>query len=305
MFDGPQEIGAGEMNEKPFFLEARQSYHAALAERVLFSDEAGIPSNADKAQKSSVKVAKAIAEKLGSENVQARLAGQMSGNEFEDITDAFLRNTFLKLPHLRPGNWEVVRITSRGGSVPSIAAYEQYAHLVGVKRAIKLLTQTDPKLAASLGGDYTISPDVVVIRHPEPDEVINAPSFFVDNAVAQRASLRKSSGGFPLLHASISCKWTLRSDRAQNARTEALNLMRNRKGRLPHVVVVTGEPLPTRLASLAMGTGDVDCVYHFALPELIDSLTELEMEDHIEMLNTMVAGKRLKDIADLPLDLAV
>jgi hypothetical protein len=81
--------------------------------------------------------------------------------------------------------------------------------------------------------------------------------------------------------------------------------MRNRKGRLPHVAVVTGEPLPTRLASLAMGTGDVDCVYHFALPELIDSLGELAMEDHSEMLATMVAGKRLKDIADLPLDLAI
>ena len=81
--------------------------------------------------------------------------------------------------------------------------------------------------------------------------------------------------------------------------------MRNRKGHLPHVVVVTGEPLPTRLASLAMGTGDVDCVYHFALPELIDSLNELSMEDHIEMLNSMVAGKRLNDISVLPLDLAV
>jgi hypothetical protein len=81
--------------------------------------------------------------------------------------------------------------------------------------------------------------------------------------------------------------------------------MRNRKGRLPHVVVVTGEPLPTRLASLAMGTGDVDCVYHFALPELMESLEELQMEDHADMLQAMVQGKRLKDISDLPLDLAV
>jgi hypothetical protein len=81
--------------------------------------------------------------------------------------------------------------------------------------------------------------------------------------------------------------------------------MRNRKGRLPHVAVVTGEPLPTRLASLAMGTGDVDCVYHFALRELTESLEELKMEDHIDMLQAMVQGKRLKDISDLPLDLAV
>ncbi len=37
------------------------------------------------------------------------------------------------------------------------------------------------------------------------------------------------------------------SDRAQNTRSEALNLIRNRKGRLPHIVVVTEEPSPSRL----------------------------------------------------------
>lgn len=88
------------------------------------------------------------------------------------------------------------------------------------------------------------------------------------------ADLRKKNGGKPILHASISAKWTMRSDRAQNSRTEALNLIRNRKGRLPHIVVVTGEPLPSRLASLAFGTGDIDCVYHFALYELIDAVKD-------------------------------
>lgn len=34
----------------------------------------------------------------------------------------------------------------------------------------------------------------------------------------------------PYDHASISAKFTMRSDRAQNSRTEALNLIRNRKG---------------------------------------------------------------------------
>ena len=45
--------------------------------------------------------------------------------------------------------------------------------------------------------------------------------------------------------------------RSQNTRTEDLNLIRNRKGRLPHVVAVTAEPLPMRIASLALGTGDL------------------------------------------------
>ncbi len=109
----------------------------------------------------------------------------------------------------------------------------------------------------------------------------------------------------PILHAVVSCKWTLRSDRAQNARSEALNLVRNRKGRLPHVVVVTGEPTPVRISSLALGTGDIDCVYHFALPELLAAVREKGGEDTKELLDMMIDGKRLKDIADLPLDLAV
>lgn len=117
--------------------------------------------------------------------------------------------------------------------------------------------------------------------------------------------MREANGGLPILHASISAKWTIRSDRAQNSRTEALGLIRNRKGHLPHIVVVTAEPLPSRLASLALGTGDIDCVYHFALNELIQSVNAIEAEDAQEMLKILVMGKRLKDISDLPLDLAV
>src|SRR5207248_11763113 len=114
---------------------------------------------------------------------------------------------------------------------------------------------------------------------PESDEEINAAAKIVDETVAVRSSLRKRNNERPILHASISCKWTLRSDRAQNARSEALNLIRNRKGRAPHIAVVTGEPLPSRLASLALGTGDLDCVYHFALPELIARVDKLGLED--------------------------
>jgi len=71
------------------------------------------------------------------------------------------------------------------------------------------------------------------------------------------------------------------------------------------VVVVTGEPTPVRISSLALGTGDIDCVYHFALPELVDAADDKGGEDTKELLGMMIEGKRLKDIADLPLDLAV
>ncbi len=282
-----------------FISEARRSFHAALLEQVLRANEAGIPSNADGSNPTSVAIASGILIRLGAEAVGARLAGQMSGNKFEAIVCKFISETFPRLNHLRPGKWAITQITGRERTV--IARFEQYAHLIALDRAAR----KDPELAASLGNDYTITPDIVVVRGLEPDDSINAPEVLVDESVSRQASLRELNGGLPLLHASISCKWTIRSDRVQNARSEALNLIRNRKGRLPHVVVVTGEPLPSRLSAIALGTGDIDCVYHFALPELIASVTDLGLDDTLESLNVMVQGKRLRDISDLPLDLAI
>ena len=71
-------------------------------------------------------------------------------------------------------------------------------------------------------------------------------------------------------------------------------------------MAVTAEPLPMRIASLALGTGDLDCVYHFALDELREVCKALPRgEDQLEMLETMIQGNRLRDISDLPFDLAV
>lgn len=281
------------------FLEARKRFHAALLEATLTINAAGVPSNADKDSKASVAIAKGIAELLKAETIGERIAGQTSGSQFEEICSKFVRETFLKLGHLRPGSWDVHQVGGRNRL--EIARYEQYAHLIALDRAAK----ADAELAAALGSDYTITPDIVVVRGTEDDSVINAPAYLVDDSVTTLASLRKKNGGRPLLHASISCKWTIRSDRAQNARSEALNLVRNRKGRLPHVVVVTAEPTPSRLASIALGTGDIDCVYHFALYELQETVKALGMDDAADLLAVMINGHRLKDISDLPLDLAV
>ncbi|NTV68083.1 MAG: restriction endonuclease [Chlorobaculum sp.] len=281
------------------FAEARRAYHLDLLKTVLTVDSKGVPSNADKDNKASVRIAAGIAELLKAETQCERLAGQTSGNKFEDACASFVKATFLKLAHLRPGKWDIHQVTGRNRL--EIARYEQYAHLIALDEAAK----GNPALAAMLGSDYTITPDVVVVRDTEPDGFINFNENLVDHNVSRFASIRKKNGGNALLHASISCKWSIRSDRAQNARSEALNLIRNRKGRLPHIVVVTAEPTPSRLASIALGTGDIDCVYHFALQELQETVANLNMPDALDMLSIMVEGKRLKDISDLSLDLAV
>jgi NgoMIV restriction enzyme len=281
------------------FVEARKAYHATLLKETLTINSKGVVSNADSSNRASIAIAKGIADLLKAETQGERIAGQTSGNQFEEACAAFIQRTFMKLGHIRPGSWNIHQVSGRNRL--EIARYEQYAHLVALDRAAK----NDAELAAALGSDYTITPDIVVVRALEDDTAINAAGFLVDETVATLASLRKRNNGLPLLHASISCKWTIRSDRAQNARSEALNLVRNRKGHLPHVVVVTAEPTPSRLASIALGTGDIDCVYHFALYELQETVKALGMEDATDMLAVMVKGNRLKDISDLPLDLAV
>jgi NgoMIV restriction enzyme len=253
----------------------------------------------DEGQKPGVQVANGILERLRSEVIGTCLASQMSGDEFESVMYAFLEETFLKLAHLRPGDWVIHQVIGLAGS--SLTRLEQYARLLTLKKAASMSTE----LAAALGDDYTITPDLVIVRNLESDESINKQGILVDNQVARRASLRAANGGEPILHAIISCKWSLRSDRAQNARSEALNLIRNRKGRLPHIVVVTGEPSPSRLASLAIGTGDIDCMYHFALHELLESVAETGSDEAKDLMQIMTEGKRLRDISDLPLDLAV
>ena len=287
------------MSATAAFLASRQAFHAALLQSILTVNSAGVAVNADKDSRSSVAIARGMADLLRAETLGERLAGQTAGSQFESACAAFVQDTFLKLGHLRPGAWDVRQVSGRNRL--EIAKYAQYAHLVALDRAAK----SDPELAAALGSDYTITPDIVVVRSTVEDAAINAAACLVNDSVTTLASLRQHDGGLPLLHASISCKWTIRSDRAQNARSEALNLVRNRKGRLPHVMVVTAEPLPSRLASIALGTGDIDCVYHFALYELQATVKALGMDDAADTLAVMVEGKRLKDISDLPLDLAV
>lgn len=286
------------MSELPLISYARKEFHKELLKSLLTVCPSGVASNADKDNRTSVAIARSIAEQLQVET-GVRSSAQSSGNQFEAIVSKFVLATFPNLPHLRPGRWEVRQVKSRGRS--EISKFSQYAHLVALQQA----AASNTALAAALGNDYTITPDVIVTRDLEDDVSINQGGSIVDGSVSALSDLRAGDGKSPLLHASISTKWTLRSDRAQNARSEALNLIRNRKGRQPHIMVVTGEPTPSRLSSLALGTGDIDCVYHFALDELLLAVKALNNSECEDMLKIMVDGKRLKDISDLPLDLAV
>ena len=281
--------------------QARASFFDRLInDGTLSVNESGVASNADASQRTSRFIARNMAASLGVEAITKKLDGQRAGKLFEIAVQQFLFETFPRLHSLRPGQWRIENVGGSRGEY-HISRYEPYTHLDELASAI----EQDPTLASVLGNSYEISPDILILREPENDEAINKNEVLVDNSVARYSIIRNSNQKRPIVHAIVSCKWTLRSDRAQNARSEALNMIRNRKGRTPHIVVVTAEPTPSRLASLALGTGDVDTVYHFALPELIDAVRLSQNDEAQSMLDTLIAGKRLRDIADLPLDLSI
>ena len=306
------------MKNEPLITGARKDFHNALLDGILTVSKTGIPNFADKDGAASVAIAKGIVGRIGKAITQEKEAGQTSGKKFEEAVGEYLRATFLKLDHLRPGSWEVR--DRRSNKAVEISDFEQYEHLA----KLVSLIESEPEIAAALGSDYLITPDVVILRTPESDECLNKPFRLVDDTYSRHTPIRRKNrtqtrpgpGGKnvdhapQLLHASVSCKWTLRSDRAQNARSEALNLIRNRKGRVPHIVAITAEPVPSRIASLALGTSDLDCVYHVALPELISAVGDYVKvakgdSEAMNMLMVLVNGKRLRDISDLPLDLAI
>jgi hypothetical protein len=259
-------------------------------------------SNADSASPASKALAECVAVKLkritGCQDCRTPPKEQTAGTIFASLTKEFLDNAFSHLQHLRPGRWIFSTSQEKGG----ITNYFQYEHLAD----LQTILNKHPELRATLGGDYLVVPDITVARQPVTDAEIDKLEHIVGKGgpIANYTPLRASVNPKSILHASVSCKWTIRSDRSQNTRTEALNLIRNRKGKVPIVVAVVFEPLPTRIASIALGTGDLDCVYHGALPELQEAVVELGNEDQGEMLATLVQGRRLRDISDLPFDLA-
>ncbi len=283
----------------------RREYIDNICHKIL-SIKGGTVNIADTSSKASSRIALELAKYMGGAKCKNPPSGQEAGKLFAEITKEFLQKSFNILQHLRPGDWkfEVER---------NISEFEQYRHL----SVLEKLTKENHDLAISLGTDYLVKPDIVVYRFPLTEKQINNTWKTEEEIMAESKKprevaaytpLRKINHGdnpVPILHASISCKWTMRSDRSQNTRTEALNLMRNRKGKTPHITAVTAEPLPTRIASLALGTGDLDCVYHMALSELLRAVEQAENEDQLDMLTMLIEGRRLRDISDLPFDLAI
>jgi len=228
---------------------------------LLLGWRAGVPNIADTSSATSRGIAGGLLDALGVTQSVAH-TGQTAGRMLEEGVHDHLAAA---LPSVFNGR----SVVTRRGTL--VSDFEQYRHLATLKRLIdEDMTGT---LRASIGTDYQVRPDITV-------------------GLADGV-------GAPFLHAAVPCKWTLRSDRAQNIRHEAVILIRHRRGRLPHITPVTAEPMPSRLASVARGTAEVDALYHVALDELTAAVHSYGASEQIQILEELVGHGRLRDLSAL------
>jgi len=278
--------------------DLRKAYHKKIFQEILYLKH-GVPNFADKDSKSSSEIACEMIKSIGLKPRGKPVSEQSVGKVFGELTCDYLNKSFSKLAAFRPGEWNY----STSQDAEGITKFAQYRHLAILDQEL----QKNRDLKSILGGTYLVRPDIIIARAPVSDKEINRKEDLLGEKeeISRLTPFRARNSTALILHACVSCKWTIRSDRSQNTRTEALNLIRFRKGNAPHIVAVIAEPLPTRIASIALGTGDIDCVYHVMLPELKAAAENLKKEDQLDMLTTLISGERLRDISDLPFELAV
>ena len=185
--------------------QSREAYHQAICRQVL-GYRAGVPNIADRGSRKSVQLSQSILTRMGFPPCPNPPKGQRAGSLFESLTLDYLQRAFQLIQHLRPGDWTF----SVHGDV---TVFDQYEHLTDLAQVLA----QHPGLRATLG-DCLVRPDIVVGRSPVSDQEINRDADVLQGNIATLTPLRASNfpDPRPILHASISCKWTIRSDRSQN-----------------------------------------------------------------------------------------
>ena len=215
----------------------------------------GVPNIADSDSATSVAIASAILERLDVTKV-SDLDPQTAGRALERGVERELHERLPPIASTRSWLVDHRRVVSD---------FDQYEHLARLQNLID--ADESGTLSVEIGRDYLIKPDVTVA---------------IETGV-----------GRPVLHAAVSCKWTIRSDRVQNIRHEGIVLTRHRRGRQPHIVTITPEPLPTRLAAIARGTGEIDAVYHPLFEELLAVAPAVATLQQRAVLNELVEQRRI------------
>lgn len=199
--------------------------------------------------------------------------------------------------------------------------FEQYAHLNALKA---LAADASPEVASALTwlerATHSTGSELVQLVDAVKEAVTAADGrrralvdllgdespLRLDVAVARAVPSSQTDASDVPNHlvAGFSLKWSLRTDRLQDPRTQGAKMATMRRGRMPHFAAVTMEPRPYMLGRLGRGTGDLDCIYHLALSPLIEAVRAVftDNKDRIrqrDMFMRMVEQRRLRDYDDL------
>lgn len=275
----------------------------------------GNPNTSDASSGLSVVLGKLLFEAMGIKCDVPALADNTVGGAMATMMSADLSEYFLtSAPHLtvRPEQ--------------ALDTYEQYSHLGAATELRKsmatevALTVKDLRRFAAKSPIETDARTQLITHLDKIDvEVMQAETKRLEllDLLGEESVLkldiaisRATPGSAPLpsqhLITGLSLKWSLRTDRAQDCRTQGAKMASLRRGRMPHFATVTMEPRPSMLNLLGRGAGDVDCVYHLHLPALSQAIDEYcsgtRRKDRLKMRDNFLRlcdQRRLRDYDEL------
>ncbi|MFI2753688.1 NgoMIV family type II restriction endonuclease [Cellulomonas sp. P22] len=265
----------------------------------------GKPNTCDASDKLSVEVGHALFDAIGvsmtsagdeptgaqlSKKVAADLLGRVSAADSSAVVRPEQRlNVFEQYLHVG-----ALRDVKPGRSKEFDAAWNRLSTYVRKKTA----SGDSSRLEALIAGVETVidreAEDLRLLLDQVGDE-----SLLGLDVTVSRPGARKA----PILEVALSLKWSLRTDRAQDCRTQGAKMAALRRGRMPHFGVVTMEPRPYYLNLVAGGSGDVDCAYVLDLPSLTQAVDQVyrtrQRAKGRDLFHRLVDQQRIRDYDDL------
>lgn len=267
----------------------------------------GKPNTSDASDKLSVAVGEELFRVLGVSTARSAGKDAPTGGEFARCVVADLTSRF-------PRESGTVVLPER-----KLSEFDQYRHVGALRgfepgrstefvRAWSRLTRHARKGAtgAALARIETLIGDVESVIDSEAKHLTSLLAQVGDESLLGldlTVSRAVQKPRRPQLAVGLSLKWSLRTDRAQDCRSQGAKMSALRRGRMPHFGVVTMEPRPYMLNLLGGGSGDVDCVYHLDLPALTAAVETVyvgpKRKAGRDLFHRLVEQRRIRDYDEL------
>jgi len=276
--------------------KCRAAFHKRLADTdVVTIDEEGLASIAERSRRTSRIAAHTIADSLNA-HVGPKAPDEDVNSHFELAVGQFLSDVAPWSRGPQSASWRVEETrTHRDASLHEAnEADESHPVSIGSKDWVYAILDTRSFPGSEL---------LITCSFDERDSV-GSNSTDTDLRPEGRSISRDINPSSRSVYAMVSCQLTACRDRSHAARRQAVSLARADKER-PHILLVTAEPSPSRITSLALGVGHPDVVYHIALPQLVRGVQASDSDEGLLMLDSLMTKGILRDISDLPVDLSL